>query len=385
MNRATITMAVSAALSMSIWTQDAPGPKTISNDMPFIGEVSTSRLNVRIQPKVDPASTVVAVLSQGDQVTVIDEKDGFYGIASPRDAWTWVHSRNLQTEGDGVATVQNEAHVRSDSRVNAPAVGTLPSGTKVRIVREYLGWCKIDAGEALKFWTSKKHIKPLKKQEPTPEVKPPAAAEPAPAAPQPSGDAEAQEKIKQAEEMIASQNEALSKGEVERVDFESIAALFDEAAGLAKEPATRQYAQSNARIYRRTQNLLVAMKAPLQKMDEQKKQLDEMMEKMEKARTAVKTFSFRGYVDTTGAFMLHRPGTHKLVSEDKRIVCFLRIPDDQPKMLDRLNDHYQKFVGVNGAIIQNPPGWAGYNVVVLDEIQAITPEEGGMFLLGETR
>jgi hypothetical protein len=37
-------------------------------------------------------------------------------------------------------------------------------------------------------------------------------------------------------------------------------------------------------------------------------------------------------------------------------------------MFGRLNDCYQKYVGVNRTIIKNPDGWDGYSVVVAEEI-----------------
>jgi SH3-like domain-containing protein len=359
-------VAILGVLAAMSWTQDTPKP---TSEFPFVGQVNTAQLNVRVLPKVDPSSTVVAVLKEGDEVTVVGEKEGWFEVLPPKGAWTWVFAKNLQIEGEWGTTL-SDCPVRTDSRVNATQVATLKTGVKVRVIKEHLSWCKIDAGDAVHFWVGKKYIRSAR------------SAEAKSAAPKKSEDSEAQAKIREAEELISKQNEALSKGEITQIDFEPIATMFDEAATLAKDAATRQYAESNAKIYRKMQNLLVAIKGPMKTMDEQKKQLEELMAKADAAQRNVKTFAFRGYVDTTGAFMLNRPGTHKLISEDKKIVCFLKIREDDAKMLEKLNDHYQKYVGVNGTVIQNPQGWPGYNVVVVDEIQIVTPEEG-MFLLGD--
>lgn len=367
MYRTISTTAILSVLAAMSWTQDAPKP---TSEFPFVGQVNTAQLNVRVLPKVDPTSTVVAVLKEGEEVTVVGEKDGWFEVLPPKGAWTWVFAKNLQIEGEW-ATTLSECPVRTDSRVNATQVATLKAGVKVRVIKEHLSWCKIDAGDSVHFWVGKKYIRGAR------------AAEAKSGTPARKGeDLEAQAKIREAEELISKQNEALSKGEIGQIDFEPIAALFEEAATVSRDAATRQYAESNAKIYRKMQNLMVAIRAPINGMEKQKKELEDLMAKAEAAQRNVKTFAFRGYVDTTGAFMLNRPGTHKLISEDKKIVCFLKIRDDDAKMLEKLNDHYQKYVGVNGTVIQNPQGWPGYNVVIIDEIQIVTPEEG-MFLLGD--
>ena len=75
---------------------------------------------------------------------------------------------------------------------------------------------------------------------------------------------------------------------------------------------------------------------------------------------------YQGYIDTTG-ILFKRPGTHKLVMGGK-IICFLRIREGDEGMLTRMNDFYQKLVGINGSVIKNPEGWEGYSVVVVDEV-----------------
>jgi hypothetical protein len=57
-----------------------------------------------------------------------------------------------------------------------------------------------------------------------------------------------------------------------------------------------------------------------------------------------------------------------------KIICFLRPKEGDDKMITQLNDHYQKYVGVNGILIKNPDGWEGYSVVVVDEIVPLQKE-----------
>ena len=84
---------------------------------------------------------------------------------------------------------------------------------------------------------------------------------------------------------------------------------------------------------------------------------------------AQKGYVLSGFVDTTG-LLWKRPGTHKLVIGGK-IVCFLRIKEGDERMLSRLNDCYQKYVGVNGTVIKNPDGWDGYSVIMVEEIAPV--------------
>ncbi|MBI3854271.1 MAG: hypothetical protein HY293_01125 [Planctomycetes bacterium] len=58
-----------------------------------------------------------------------------------------------------------------------------------------------------------------------------------------------------------------------------------------------------------------------------------------------------------------------------RIICFLRIKDGDEKMLGLFNGQFQRFVGVNGVVINNPEGWDGYKVVVVDELVPLQKDE----------
>jgi hypothetical protein len=40
-------------------------------------------------------------------------------------------------------------------------------------------------------------------------------------------------------------------------------------------------------------------------------------------------------------------------------------------MVTRLNDNFQKYVGIRGVVIKNPEGWEGYSVVVADEVEPL--------------
>jgi hypothetical protein len=108
------------------------------------------------------------------------------------------------------------------------------------------------------------------------------------------------------------------------------------------------------------------MTAKLQIEERKKLDADKARLAEELRKTEPPTTMFQGYIDSTG-ILFKRPGTHKLVMGG-RIICFLRTKDGDEKMLTRLNDGYQHFVGINGTVITNPEGWDGYKVVVVDEL-----------------
>src|SRR5262245_58265081 len=125
---------------------------------PYEGEVTVERLNVRMFPKNDQTSIITSVLGLGEKMTVVAEKDEYFQILPPRGSIVWVASKNIKREGDkGVATVA-EIPVRLDSRINADVLCTLKEGEAVKVAGEHMGWLKIEAPAAVKYFVGKKYV-----------------------------------------------------------------------------------------------------------------------------------------------------------------------------------------------------------------------------------
>ncbi|HXG61662.1 MAG TPA: SH3 domain-containing protein [Planctomycetota bacterium] len=368
--------AVLAAVSASASAQEKSGEQKVAFEkraFPFEAEVSAERLNVRLFPKADQTSVIVSVLSLGEKVTVVGEREDFFQILPVRGCTAWIFGRNVQREGDKGVVTADDVPVRMDSRVNADVLCTLKQGDAVKILSEHMGWYKIEAPASVKYYVGKKYVRPGK------ELPAPVAAAVADEAaprkgPQPraaGGDAEAREKLAQADQLLEEQRRLVDAQKLDDVDFGGVVAAYEGALAAAQTPALRAEAERGLKRYKELH--LIWMTHRARKAEEELRLAREREKLAQKPEEPpARTFALSGYVDTCG-LLWKRPGSHKLVMGGK-IVGFLRVKDGDDKMIARLNDLYQKYVGVNGVVIKNPEGWDGYSVVVVDEIVPLTQD-----------
>jgi hypothetical protein len=279
----------------------------------------------------------------------------------------------VQREGDKGVVTADDVPVRMDSRVNADVLCTLKQGDAVKILSEHMGWYKIEAPASVKYYVGKKYVRPGK------ELPAPVAAAVADEAaprkgPQPraaGGDAEAREKLAQADQLLEEQRRLVDAQKLDDVDFGGVVAAYEGALAAAQTPALRAEAERGLKRYKELH--LIWMTHRARKAEEELRLAREREKLAQKPEEPpARTFALSGYVDTCG-LLWKRPGSHKLVMGGK-IVGFLRVKDGDDKMIARLNDLYQKYVGVNGVVIKNPEGWDGYSVVVVDEIVPLTQD-----------
>ena len=337
---------------------------------PYEGEVTVERLNVRMFPKNDATSIITSVLGLGEKVTVVAEKDEYFQILPPRGSTVWVASKSIRREGDkGVAAV-NEIPVRLDSRINADVLCTLKEGEAVKVAGEHMGWLKIEAPAAVKYFVGKKYIHTARAAEaavvPVADEKKPAAK----AAPLTGSDVEARQLIESAYAELKRQDQLMNDKKFKQMDYSAALADFQAAADKAKSDAVRQEAERGLERVRAVNRALETAKIAV---DAQEKAEATVLAEKLKAKASEPKIAFKGYIDTTG-ILFKRPGTHKLVM-DGRILCFLRVKEGDEKMLTKMNGQFQKLVGVNGTVINNPEGWDGYKVVVVDEFFALQKDE----------
>ena len=368
MKKSVLVVMTLAALSAAASAQDVKAGQDKTSfekrSFPFEGDVTVERLNVRMFPKGDQNSIITSVLGLGDKVTVVAEKDEYYQILPPRNSMVFVTAKNIKRDGEkGIATT-NDVPVRLDSRVNADVLCTLKENDSVKVLGEHMGWLKIEAPAAVKYYVGKKYVHLGS------EVVPVAA----PALPRDGGrkaapsaggsDAEAQALILKAKRELDRQDQLIAERKFEEIDFTSVVADYQAAQAKAQTEPVRLEAEHGLDRYREISRIWTTAKIQLEerkKLDADKLRLAEELKKNEPPATM-----FQGYIDSTG-LLFKRPGTHKLVMGG-RILCFLRVKEGDDKMMARLNDGYQHFVGINGTVINNPEGWDGYKVVVVDEL-----------------
>jgi SH3-like domain-containing protein len=331
---------------------------------PYEGEVTVERLNVRMFPKNDQTSIITSVLGLGEKVTVVAEKDEYYQILPPKNSIVWVTGKNIKRDGDKGVASTNEVPVRLDSRINADVLCTLKEGDAVKVVGEHMGWLKIEAPAAVKYYVGKKYVHTSKEIAAVP-VNDEKKAAPAPAKKAEAlggSDVEARRLIANAQAELERQSQLVEQRKFEQVDLGTVVADYEAAKDKATTDAVKTEAERGLSRSRELQGILTSAKVALLAQEAKRKaELEALNEK----KNAEKALAFQGYIEPTGV-LFKRPGTHKLVSGG-RIVCFLRVKDGDEKMLGTLNNSFQKLVGINGTVINNPEGWDGYKVVVVDE------------------
>ena len=376
MNKRWLT-AVMAVLPLAAWAQDhkKSGEEKVAFEKrayPFEAEVAAERLNVRMFPKSDQTSIITSVLSLGDKVTVVGEKEDYYQILPPRGSAVWVSGKNVKKEGTTGLATANDVPVRLDSRVNADVLCSLKEGESVTILSEHMGWLKIEAPQAVKYYVGKKYVKAGKAL---------AADEASPAGPaarkadgrktllpegKPDTDPAARAKLAVAEAQLDEQRKLVDAQKLDQVDFKDVVVTLEEAKNLA---TTEQVRGECDRMFKRYRDLHLAWSTTKEQLRSAEAEIARKKKEIEDTPAPAKAWTMTGYLDSTG-MLWKRPGTHKLVMGGK-IVCFVRIKETDEKMMTRLNDNFQKYVGIRGVVIKNPEGWEGYSVVVADEIEPL--------------
>lgn len=357
-----------AVLSGAAAAQEA-GETRVAYDkvsFPFEGEVTVTRLNVRLFPGTGADSIIAAVASSGDKLTVVAEKDGYYQVSAPRGATAWIFARSVQRSGETGTVSAQDVPVRLDSRVTARSLCELKQGTPVRIVGQHMGWYKIEAPKDVKYFVAKKYVRTLRAlATPTPFE----AVADADGAGKPAAGSDFRGKLDAAGALLDAQKALVESLRLDEVNFTGFVAALEEAKAAAATDAERSEADRMLDYYKDVHLAWEKIRREIleAKVAEQQKLLE-----LQKREPAPKTWTMTGYVDTTG-LLWKRPGTHKLVMGGK-IVCFLRVREGDKDMVSTLNGKFRRYVGVNGTLVKDPEGWEGYSVVVVDEIEEITPE-----------
>lgn len=334
---------------------------------PFEAEVAVNRLNVRMFPKGEWPGIVSSTLSIGDRIAVVGEKGDFYQIRPTGSCRLWVYGRNIRRDGGMGTVISGSAPVRLDSRITAEKTCELKEGDQVNIVGDYLGWYKIEAPASVPYFVSKKYVRA---GGPIEEITSDKAGKPRAKAGSSDGDAQARARLSEAEAEVARQQEMIESMRLDDVNFNGVIRAYESAASLATSPALKAQAEKSAARYRELQMIWFPIQA-------QKIAKDREIERMKREAAAredevpeTSPYTAMGYVNTTGA-LWRRPGTHKLMMGGD-IVTFLRIREGDAAMTRQMNNLYGEYVGVKGVVVEDPEGWEGHTVIVVEEIERIS-------------
>lgn len=334
-------------------------------EFPFEGEVTCENLNVRLAPRTDAATGVVAVLRQGEKVVAVGTSGEFLIVRAPRGATAWVSGKHVKREADGSGSViVNDAALRMDSRAGAEKIGSLKEGDRVSIVKEHLGWFQVSAPTGVKYYVAKKFVRFLAAMpDAAPEVKI------APVIQKEGGlsDAAANAKMDEAQTLVAAQSKLIAENKLTEVDFAGVVAAYEEAVNVAKTDGVKRQAEKEHARYRDFQNLLVTVKGNIAAVEELINSKKSAIENQFKP--AAPKWEACGYVDTVGP-LFYRPGAFKLMMSGK-IVAFVRVKDGDEEMRLRMNKLYGRYVGVVGSVLKDPPGWPDHRVVTVDQVEEL--------------
>jgi uncharacterized protein YgiM (DUF1202 family) len=364
-----IAAAAMAVMSSGGYAQDAKSGQEKTSfekrNFPFEGDVTVERLNVRMFPKGDQNSIITSVLGLGDKVTVVAEKDEYYQILPPKGSTVFVTAKNIKREGEKGTAMTADVPVRLDSRVNADVLCTLKEGEAVKVSGEHMGWLKIEAPAAVKYYVGKKYVHVGSEAMTVAPATPKDGGAKKASAPLAGGsDVEAKEHLESARRELDRQDKLIASKQLEQVDFTEVVKNYEAAKSKAQTEVVRAEAERGLERYRDINRVWETTK--FQYEQRRKEDALKATAAAEKLNAEKPVSQFQGYLDTTG-LLFKRPGTHKLVMGG-RIIAFLRVKEGDEKMTTRLNDCYQRFVGINGTVIANPDGWDGYKVIVVDEM-----------------
>ena len=362
-------LSVSIALGLGIGAASAQEtPKSgeaqssaVTAEFPFEGEVTCENLNVRLAPRTDAATGVVAVLRQGEKVVALGLSGDFLIVQAPRKATAWIFAKHVKRDAGGTGLViVNDAALRSDSRSTAEKIGTLKEGDTITIVKEHLGWYQISAPAGVKYYVSKKYVKFLAAVE-GPKSDMTKLDEPKPG----QSDVAARAKMAEARTETVAQNELVAQKRFKEVDFGPAMAALKEAAELAKTEPVRNEAENE---YKRISSIAVIIGTTNASIEQIERQLElKRLENEDKYKRDEGKYEACGYVDTVGP-LFYRPGAFKLMMSGK-IVAFIKVKDGDESMRLRMNSMYGKYVGVTGSVLKDPPGWPDHKCVTVESVE----------------
>lgn len=319
------------------------GPK-----LPFAGKITASKLNIRSGP--GPKYSILGVYEKGREVTVTEEKDGWYRVDYPKGAGCYIYSKYVDAEA-GVITGDN-VNVRAGSSLKHRVVCMAEKGEKVQVLATEGEWCKITAPREASAWASAKYVEPLYNIQ---EEK------------------QRQANVKKAKGMIAGADavyEKEMKKSLDQRNINAVIAKYRKIATLRTGDEMQAKAQRRIAILNRMKKekaafvkLLKEKQDIKQKLHERDKETIKQIEKLEEKK---KGYVAQGWIEGMGNF-IGRPATHKLTSGGK-MLFFLKSDKYE------LDAYAGKLVGINGKVTQTD-GWET-KVIDVTQIDILYARQG---------
>lgn len=123
-----------------------------ANPIPYKGRINGSRVNIRGSHTT--TSQVLTQLKKGQDVTVIEEKEGWSKIVMPYGIATWVYAPLIK---DNLVN-RDTVNVRAGAATHYATLAKLKRGDVVEIIDEADGWVKITPPANVGGWVSSQYV-----------------------------------------------------------------------------------------------------------------------------------------------------------------------------------------------------------------------------------
>lgn len=350
-------VAVAAFTASIAWAQGTDQAATSRPAFPFTGEVTAERLNVRLLANSEPDSLILRTLTRGATVTVVGEEGTFFRIEAPTGVGFWIWGNNGTAEGETFTVTTNDAPLRTDSRINATQVGAAPTGARLTIQRENLGWYRVSAPNTVHVFISSRHVRPAGEAVATTTTGETTTTTNTTPEPTPSADDEAWTLIENAQDELDMQLSAFDgPNGWDRANFQRALNM----ARQADQIATTDEARNAAGTVLRSVRAGIAAQEIARHLRDNPPQ---------PAPEPPKVWRYRGYVESVG-FLTDRPGEFRIVTEHGgEIVCYLRFSESQYAQWRRsCQQNFRRYVGINGTPDEE---YRGFPVITLEEMERL--------------
>lgn len=121
---------------------------------PFTGKVKGKR--VRLRASADMEGTVIRELSQGELISIVEDKGDFWGVAPTKESKAYVfRSYVLDNTIEGT-----KVNVRLKPNTDAPVIAHLNTGDKIdgQVCTQNSKWMEIKAPESARFYVAKEYV-----------------------------------------------------------------------------------------------------------------------------------------------------------------------------------------------------------------------------------
>ncbi|MBP3888057.1 MAG: family 10 glycosylhydrolase [Cellulosilyticum sp.] len=158
-----ITVSATSNPPSNSGTSNTPSP---SVTYPAKGTVTATTLNIRAGARTD--RDVVATVSKGTTLTVVDKLNDWYKVKLSNGTVGWASSAYVSLGGSTtttptvtfprVATTNTSVQLRSGARADRPVVTTVAKGTKVTLLDTLNGWYKVKLSNGTVGWASTQYF-----------------------------------------------------------------------------------------------------------------------------------------------------------------------------------------------------------------------------------